>query len=247
MIDVEATTVDRPIRIAEVRDVTPPTSSCNSAFARFNSCPLNRFGRLDGLIANAGVPEAASFARKPLADFRAVFDINFFGTLYVVHAAWKILLSQKSGRVVLSTSAAGLHGNRGMAAYSASKAALIGLMRALALEGGNANVNINAIAPYATTAMTENYIDKSTAQRMKPESVAPIAAWLVSESCNVTGQTFITGANRLRRGYAVEGPLIAIGDDVGRAIHQASRVGTAQAFAHANEAFQVFLSQEPSL
>ena len=203
---------------------------------------LATFGRLDGLIANAGVPEAASFGRQSLDDFRAVFDINFLGTLHAVHATWKVLIAQKYGRVVVSTSSAGLHGNRGMPAYSASKAGLIGLMRALALEGERADVKVNAIAPYAATAMTSAYIDDALAQRMTPEAVAPIASWLASADCDLTGQTFVVGAGRVRTARMVEGPLVTLGEDTAKAIHAATPAFPG-AFAHANDAFQAFLTQ----
>lgn len=206
---------------------------------------LKHFGQLDGVVANAGVPEAATFGRMSLADFRGVFDVNFFGTLHVVHAAWKVLMAQKYGRVVVSTSAAGLHGNRGMAAYSSSKAALIGLMRALSVEGENSNVRVNAIAPYAATAMTEAHLEAALVQKMRPDAVAPVVAWLSSPACDVTGRTFLAGAGRIRRGHAVEGPLVRLSDDVPASIHQADTLVNAQDFAHANAAFQGFLGQTP--
>lgn len=206
---------------------------------------LEKFGRLDGVIANAGVPEAKSFGRMSLGEFHNVFDVNFLGTLHVVHAAWKILIAQKYGRVVVSTSAAGLHGNRGMAAYSASKAALIGLVRALAIEGESANVKVNAVAPYAATAMTEAYIDATLAARMTPDSVAPLVSWLACEACDVTGHTYIAGAERLRRARAVEGPLIRLADDVPSAVRQADILEPSEGFDHANAAFQAFLAQTP--
>jgi NAD(P)-dependent dehydrogenase (short-subunit alcohol dehydrogenase family) len=207
---------------------------------------LKEFGQLDAMIANAGVPEAMTFGRMSLADFRAVFDVNFFGTLHVVHAAWKHFLTQKSGRVVVSTSAAGLHSNKGMPAYSSSKAALIGLMKALALEGESAGVRINAIAPYAATAMTEAYITPDLAQRMQPDAVAPLVAWLASPACDITGQTLLAGAGRTRRGHTVEGPLVTLGDDIPAAVHSALKPMAYNEFAHANAAFAAFLSQTPS-
>ncbi|MBL8644492.1 MAG: SDR family NAD(P)-dependent oxidoreductase [Rhodospirillaceae bacterium] len=207
---------------------------------------LDTFGRLDAVIANAGVPEAQSFGRMSLADFRGVFDVNFFGTLHLVHAAWTVFLSQKRGRVVVSTSAAGLHGNKGMAAYSSSKAALIGLMRALSVEGEGAGLRVNAIAPYAATAMTEAYITPELAAKMQPAAVAPVVSWLASPACDVSGHTFVAGAGRLRRGHTVEGPLVALGSDIPGAVRQAMQATEHQQFAHANAAFQGFLTQKPA-
>ncbi len=204
---------------------------------------LDAFGRLDGVIANAGVPEAASFGRQTLEEFHGVFDINFLGTLHVLHAAWKVMVAQKYGRVVVSTSSAGLHGNRGMPAYSASKAALIGLMHALALEGERADLKANAIAPYAATPMTDKYITPDLAKRMAPEAVAPLAAWLMSEACNLTGQTFVAGSGSVRCAWMVEGTSYPLGDDAGAASQAAAGKAPPGTFAHANDAFQHFLSQ----
>lgn len=206
---------------------------------------MERFGRLDGVVANAGVPEAQSFGRTTLADFRSVFDINFFGTLHIVHAAWKVMIAQKRGRVVVSTSAAGLHGNKGMAAYSSSKAALIGLVRALAVEGESAGLRVNAIAPYAATAMTESYLDAATIKLMQPGAVAPVVSWLVSDACDVSGETFLAGADRIRRGTSMEGPLVRLDDDVPAAIARAGGAGPLTRFAHANAAFQAFMTSTP--
>ncbi len=212
---------------------------------------LKEFGQLDGVIANAGVPEAQSFGRMSIDEFRGVFDVNFFGTLHIIHAAWKHFLSQKGGRALVSTSAAGLHGNKGMAAYSSSKAALIGLMRALSLEGESAGVRINAIAPYAATAMTEAYIQADLAARMQPHEVAPLASWMVSPACDITGQTLVVGAGRVRRGHTVEGPLVNLADNIPAAVQHAlqpiGQPSDRHEFAHANAAFAGFLSQKPAV
>jgi NAD(P)-dependent dehydrogenase (short-subunit alcohol dehydrogenase family) len=211
------------------------------------SMALKKFGRLDGVIANAGVPEAKSFGRMSLSEFRSVFDVNFMGTLYVVHAAWKTMMAQKYGRVIVSTSSAGLHGNRGMSAYSSSKAALIGLTRALALEGGAANVKINAIAPYAATSMTEAYIDAQLAKSMTPEAVAPVIGWLISEACDVTGQIYIAGAAHLRRAWMAEGPIVSLKDDVSEALRKSGDAEPYETFDNANAAFQAFITRSPTV
>ncbi len=204
---------------------------------------IDAFGRLDGVIANAGVPEAELFGKQALSEFHGVFDINFLGTLHVLHAAWKVMVAQKYGRVVVSTSSAGLHSNRGMPAYSASKAALVGLMRALALEGERADLKANAIAPYAATPMTDKYITPELAKRLGPETVAPLAAWLVSDACNLSGRTFVTGSGSVRCAWMVEGENHALGDDAGAAAQAAAARTPPGAFANANDAFQDFLRQ----
>jgi NAD(P)-dependent dehydrogenase (short-subunit alcohol dehydrogenase family) len=115
--------------IASTHDVGDPASG-----GAMVALALETYGRLDILVNNAGVPEGKPFAKMSIEEFRSVFDINFFGHLYVTHAAFKAMTKASYGRIVVSTSSAGLYANPGMPAYSSSKAGLIGLMRSLALE-----------------------------------------------------------------------------------------------------------------
>jgi NAD(P)-dependent dehydrogenase (short-subunit alcohol dehydrogenase family) len=204
---------------------------------------LAEFGRLDAVVANAGVSEAVRVRRQTPQDFARIFDINFFGTYHLVRAAWAGLTDQGAGRIVVSTSSAGLHGGDGMAAYASSKAALIGLMRALAVEGRARGVLVNAVAPYALTAMTERFVDEALAERMDPASVAPLVAWLAGEACDVTGQTFVAGGGAVRAAFAVEGPRVVLGDDPGAAAHAALAGEPRRAFADSHAAFADFMAE----
>jgi NAD(P)-dependent dehydrogenase (short-subunit alcohol dehydrogenase family) len=180
---------------------------------RLLAAALDGFGRIDGLINNAGVPEAMSLHKQSIEQVRGVFDINFFGTLTATLPIYRHMREQGSGRIVMTTSAAGLHGVHGMAAYSASKAAVIGLMRVIALEGGPKGVHANAVAPYALTAMTEKYVDEATAAAMPTELVAPVVSWLVSAGCQLNGETLVAGAGKVRPAWRVEGPGLDFGRD----------------------------------
>ena len=115
---------------------------------------LDAWGRIDVLVNNAGVDQRSTFHKVSVEQFRQIFDINFYGSLYVTHAAYARMRAAGYGRIVVSTSVAGLYGLHGLTAYAASKAALIGFMRTLAAEGKSHNVLTNAIAPYAATPMT---------------------------------------------------------------------------------------------
>ena len=178
---------------------------------RLLAAALDAFGRIDGLINNAGVPEAMSLHKQSVEQVRGVFDINFFGTLTATLPIYRHMREQGAGRIVMTTSAAGLHGVHGMAAYSASKAAVIGLMRVIALEGASRGVHANAVAPYALTGMTENYVDDATAAAMPAELVAPVVSWLVSESCALNGETLVAGAGKVRPAWRVEGAGLDFG------------------------------------
>ncbi|MFC5342638.1 SDR family NAD(P)-dependent oxidoreductase [Brevundimonas staleyi] len=174
---------------------------------------LDAFGRIDGLINNAGVPEAMSLHKQTVQQVRGVFDINFYGALAATLPIYRHMREQGAGRIVMTTSAAGLHGVHGMTAYSASKAALIGLMRVIALEGGPKGVHANAVAPYALTGMTEKYIDADTAAAMPAELVAPVVSWLVSEECPLNGETLVVGSGKVRPAYRIEGQGLDFGTE----------------------------------
>lgn len=207
---------------------------------------LETFGRLDGVVSNAGVPETLRLHRQTPEGFRRIFDINFFGAFDLVYAAWPVL-SQTGGRIVVSASSAGLHGGDGMAAYASSKAALIGLVRGLATEGRPRNVLINAIAPYAVTAMTKQHLAPGLAERMDPADVAPLVSWLVSEACDVTGQTLVSGGGRLRIATAVEGPPVSLDGPIGPAVHAAMRGEPREAYPDSHRAFAAFMDGRPAL
>lgn len=207
---------------------------------------LDTWGRLDILINNAGVDQAASFHSLDLKDFRAAFEINFFGSLAATHAAYRVMRAAKYGRIVFNVSTAGLHGNHGMTSYSAAKAALIGLMRALAVEGRSRDVLVNAVAPYAATQMTEPYLAGDIASMLRPEQVAPLMAWLVSADCGIAGEIFVVGGGWVRRAAIVEnaGAPIPVGEDSQQftALADGLRDMTSgQEFCHANASFADFL------
>ncbi|HEV2447214.1 MAG TPA: SDR family NAD(P)-dependent oxidoreductase, partial [Candidatus Sulfopaludibacter sp.] len=148
---------------------------------------------------------------------------------------------QRGGRIVVSTSTAGLHGGDGMAAYASSKAALIGLMRALAVEGKAYDLCVNAIAPYAATGMTRPFLHANLAATMPPEQVAPLVAWLAGPDCDVSGQTFVAGGGGLSAAFAVEGPRVELGASVGEAVHRALLARPWRAFDDSHAAFAEFL------
>ncbi|MEQ9465177.1 MAG: SDR family NAD(P)-dependent oxidoreductase [Haliea sp.] len=163
------------------------------------SLALEQFGRLDIVIANAGVSEAASFHKQSLDEFRRVVEINLMGTAHLLHPTFAHLYRQRSGAIVVSSSAAGLYGEHGLPAYSASKAAVIGLCQALALEGAPHGVRVNTIAPFANTAMTRDSLPPALRESLSPAAVAPVVAWLVSHSCPLNGETLIAGGGNMAR------------------------------------------------
>lgn len=208
---------------------------------------LDRFGRVDVVVGNAGIDTASTFRRQSVADFKAIFDVSFFGNLYLAHAAWPHLTGQGYGRVVLTTSSAGLHGNHGQSAYSAAKGAVIGLMRALAIEGARCGVKVNAIAPYGYTQMTAPYMGEPLAGRFAPERVAPLVGWLCSPACDATGTVLVSGGGGLRLAQAVETDAVGLdarnpGASVLALVDQSAR-----SHASASDSYRTFLTELDTL
>ena len=170
---------------------------------RMVAAALEKFGRLDILVNNAGIDQHSALHNTTVEDFERVIAVNFFGSFYVTKAALPAMRAKNYGRIVFSTSSAGLYGLHGLTAYSASKGALIAFMRALAQECARRDIRVNAIAPYALTPMTERQgVDTSLLHG--PELVAPLVAWLASEGCTANGETFIAGSGHFGRAWAVE-------------------------------------------
>jgi len=211
---------------------------------------LSTFGRLDALVNNAGVDQHAPFHRIDLEAFRSIFDVNFLGSLQVTHAAWRHMREAGHGRVVMSTSSAGLHGLHGLSAYAAAKAALIGLARTLAAEGASRDLFCNAIAPYAATRMTGASLADADRAALAPERVAPLVASLVSERSQVNGLVIVAGGGWARRAAAVElAPMAYVGP--GASVDAPARLqaggllaapGAGREFADALESFEDFVA-----
>jgi NAD(P)-dependent dehydrogenase (short-subunit alcohol dehydrogenase family) len=208
---------------------------------------LDTWGRVDVLINNAGVDQRSTFHKVSVDQFRQIFDINFYGSLYLTHAAYARMRAAGYGRIVVSTSVAGLYGLHGLTAYSASKAALIGFMRTLAMEGKSHNVLSNAIAPYAATPMTarQGNMPEEFMTTMRPEFVAPAVALLASEQTSLNGQVIIAGRGVFRRAANVEGrglryaePADATAETLARDVAQLLDMEGATEFADAMAAFQ---------
>lgn len=143
---------------------------------------VDTWGRVDVLINNAGILRDASFAKMSLGDFRKVVDVHLMGSVICTQAVWPLMKAANYGRVLMTTSSSGVYGNFGQSNYGAAKMALIGLMNVLHIEGAKNNIRINSLGPGAATRMTMDLLPKALCDLMTPESVAPAAAFLVSEN-----------------------------------------------------------------
>jgi len=132
---------------------------------------MDKWGRVDILINNAGILRDKSFSKMDLADFRLVIDVHLMGSVNCTKAVWDIMREQNYGRIVMTTSSSGMYGNFGQTNYGAAKMAVLGFMNTLVLEGGKNNIHVNALAPTAGTRMTEDLLPPAMLELMTAEAV----------------------------------------------------------------------------
>ena len=164
---------------------------------------IDRYGRIDILIHNAGVVRKAPLKEMTQADFDLVLDVHLRGAFHVIRPAFPLMCAAGYGRVVMTGSINGLYGNYQNANYSAAKGGTIGLSHVVALEGAAEGVKCNVILPGALTRMAEG-LDTSAYPPMGPEMVAPVVAWLCHETCSVSGEMLSSMAGRVSRAYVAE-------------------------------------------
>ena len=159
-----------------------------------------RHGRLDILVANAGISVDGLLLRVKEEDFDRIMAVNVKGSLACARAAIKVMMRAKNGRILFLSSIVGEMGNAGQAAYSASKAALLGLTKTLAREYASRNITVNAIAPgFIDTDMTTGITEGQKGEMLKaiplgrtgrPEEIAASVAFLASDEASyITGET----------------------------------------------------------
>jgi len=155
---------------------------------------VDAFGTVHVVINNAGILRDVSFAKIQDKDWDLIQAVHVKGPYSVTKAAWPYFLKQNYGRVIMTTSAAGIYGNFGQTNYSAAKLAQYGFANSLAIEGKKKNVHVNTIAPIAGSRMTETVMPPEMVKALKPEFVCPLVAFLCHEDTDVTGGLFEVGA-----------------------------------------------------
>ena len=167
---------------------------------------VENFGRIDGVINNAGILRDRIFHRMSHVDWKMVIDVHLNGAFNVSRAAANYFKEQKSGAFVHFTSTSGLVGNFGQANYAAAKLGIVGLSKSIALDMNRFNVRSNCISPFAWSRLigtipTDTEAEKARVakiQQMGPEKIAPLCAYLLSEaSRDVTGQIFAVRMNEI--------------------------------------------------
>ncbi|MDB5943798.1 MAG: short-chain dehydrogenase/reductase [Ramlibacter sp.] len=175
---------------------------------------VDAWGRVDILVNNAGILRDKSFAKMDLADFRLVLDVHLMGAVHCSKAVWPLMVEQKRGRIVMTTSSSGLYGNFGQSNYGAAKMALVGLMQTLAIEGEKHGIRVNCLAPTAVTRMTEDLFPPDMLEAFGPQAVVPAMLVLASDDAP-TRTVLCAGAGGFEAAHITltQGVYIGSGDD----------------------------------
>jgi NAD(P)-dependent dehydrogenase (short-subunit alcohol dehydrogenase family) len=186
--------------VANHGDITDPQQA-----AGIVGDALEHFGRLDAVVNNAGIIATTTFDELSTAALQRQLDTHVFGALNVTRAAWPSLIEAKGAAVF--TVSAGMLGSRHTMAYNVAKAAVLGLMRSLATEGSAVGVRVNAVMPGAETRMQSTALDAESAETAarratgvnSPDNAAPLACFLVHDSCPANGEAFATGRGHMAK------------------------------------------------
>ena len=189
------------VAVADTNSVSTPEGG-----AAIVKSAVDAYGRVDIVINNAGILRDKSFHNLTPDLMNPVFDVHLKGAFYVTQPAFVLMREQGYGRIISTSSAAGVFGNFGQANYGAAKMGLVGFMRVLAVEGAKYNIKANAIAPLALTRMTESLFSGAMAEKLQPELISPIVAFLAHEDCPVSGEVYSVGGGRVARVFIGETP-----------------------------------------
>ncbi len=155
----------------------------------------SQLGRLDALVNNAGITRDGLVIRMKDDDWNAVLDTNLSGAFYLLRGAAKVMMKQRTGRIVNITSISGVYGNAGQVNYSASKAGMIGMTKAAAKELASRGITVNAIAPgFIETDMTGDLDHTKIVEHIPlgrlgaADDIASAVVFLVTSGHYITGQ-----------------------------------------------------------
>lgn len=179
---------------------------------------LKNFGTVDILINNAGILRDRSFVKMRLEDFELLIKVHLLGSVYVTRAAFPIMKENGYGRIVMTTSIAGLYGSFGQTNYSAAKMGIIGFMNSLKLEGEKYNILVNTVAPLAATGLAKQtgIFPEEIFPLLGPELVTPLVAYMCSDKCQTSGDIISAGGGFYAKVQIVEGPGVRF--DIGEEI-----------------------------
>lgn len=213
--------------VAAIASVADPVEA-----AKIVEIAVERFGSVTAVVNNAGFARSAYVDTMTPAMFDDVLAVNVGGSFFLSQAAWPLMCAQGYGRIVMTSSSAGMSGMTASANYAAAKAAVYGLTRALAVEGRSHGIAVNAVLPQANplrddnaplereesrewfeanwgTPAVDDYLTPefvAAMDRRDPRFVTPLVAYLASRACTVSGEAFAAGMGRFVRVFVSEGP-----------------------------------------
>jgi len=173
---------------------------------------IDAFGKVDILINNAGILRDKSFAKMEEENWEAVNAVHLKGAYCVTRPAYLNMRENGYGRIVMTTSGAGLFGNFGQSNYAAAKMGLIGLTNVLKLEGAKYNIKVNVLVPVAASRLTEDVLPPEFFEKLKPEFVTPAAVYMCSEQCEDTGMFVNAALGYFSRTAIMTGPGAILSD-----------------------------------
>ncbi len=173
---------------------------------------IDAFGKVDILINNAGILRDKSFVKMEEENWDSVMAVHLKGAYCVTRPAFENMRANGYGRIIMTTSGAGLFGNFGQSNYASAKMGLIGLTNVLKLEGGKYNIKTNVIVPVAASRLTEDVLPPQFFERMKPDFIAPAVLYLCSEQCQDNGMIINATLGYYSRTAVMTGPGVIIGD-----------------------------------
>jgi NAD(P)-dependent dehydrogenase (short-subunit alcohol dehydrogenase family)/acyl dehydratase len=178
---------------------------------RIVKAALDAYGTVDILINNAGILRDKSLLKMEPDTWQVVLDVHLGGAYHVTRPAFAVMKEKGYGRIVMTTSAAGLFGNFGQTNYSAAKMALVGFMNTLKIEGAKYDIKVNTVAPIAASRLMADILPPEMLEKMKPEFVAPLVLYLASEKCPVTGRIYNAGVGYYGRAAMMTAPGTILG------------------------------------
>ena len=160
---------------------------------------VNQYGKIDILIANAGILRDKSFKNMTDDMWDVVLDVHLRGTYLTTKVAFDQMLEQGTGgRIIMTSSTSGLLGNFGQTNYGAAKAGIAGFMRCLWLEGVKYGITVNVLAPTATSRLTTDILPEEIQENFPPEAVSPAVVWLCTdEAKDISGRQWLVAGNKV--------------------------------------------------
>lgn len=173
---------------------------------------IDAYGKVDILINNAGILRDKSFVKMEEENWDAVMAVHLKGSYCVSRPAYINMRENGYGRIVMTTSGAGIFGNFGQTNYSAAKSGIVGLTNALKLEGAKYNIKVNVLAPVAASRLTEDVMPPEFLDKLKPDFVTPVVLYMCSEQCQDTGMIINAALGYYSRSAMLTGPGAIISD-----------------------------------